>query len=55
MLIDEWGSQEAIDNHHSSEMMVKLAELREKFDLHMRAERMTGMEENKEDKKILRK
>lgn len=52
MLIDEWESQEAIDIHHSSEMMVKLAELREKYDLHMRAERMTGMEENKEDEKF---
>lgn len=54
MLIDEWENQEAIDIHHSSEMMIKLAELRDKYDLHMRAERMTGLEDNKEDEKFLR-
>lgn len=39
LLIDSWSSQEAIDVHHASPMMRSLARLREKYDLHMRAER----------------
>ena len=39
LLIDAWTSQEAIDAHHASSMMLELAGLREKYDLHMKAER----------------
>ena len=39
LLIDAWESQEAIDAHHASPMMKTLAELREKYDLHMSVER----------------
>ncbi len=39
LLIDSWEDQEAIDRHHDSPMMDKIAELREKYDLHMRVER----------------
>lgn len=39
LLIDSWESQAAIDLHHNSPMMKKIIELREKYDLHMRAER----------------
>ena len=39
LLIDSWRDQEALDIHHASPMMKELAELREKYDLHMRAER----------------
>lgn len=39
LLIDRWTSQAAIDFHHASPMMKTIAELREKFDLHMRVER----------------
>ena len=39
LLIDIWKDQAAIDLHHASPMMAKIAELREKYDLHMRAER----------------
>ena len=39
LLIDSWESQEAIDKHHSSPMMDKIAELRNKYDLHMQVER----------------
>lgn len=38
LLIDSWTDQNAIDAHHASPMMAQLAELREKYDLHMRAE-----------------
>lgn len=39
MLIDSWADQAALDAHHASPMMAAIAELREKYDLHMRAER----------------
>lgn len=39
LLIDSWVNQEVIDIHHASPMMDDLARLREKYDLHMRAER----------------
>lgn len=42
LLIDSWTDQAAIDAHHASDMMARLAALREKYDLHMRAERFTG-------------
>ncbi len=39
LLIDQWRDQAAIDAHHASPMMGKIAALREKYDLHMKAER----------------
>lgn len=39
LLIDQWRDQDAIDAHHASPMMSKLAELREKYDLHMQVRR----------------
>ena len=39
LLIDAWRDQEALDVHHASPMMAKIAELRDKYDLHMKAER----------------
>ena len=39
LLIDAWESQEAIDAHHASPMMAIIAELRDKYDLHMKVER----------------
>ena len=56
LLMDQWENQEAIDAHHASEMMQTLAELRNKYDLHMTAERYT--EDNtmpESDQKFLRK
>ena len=35
----EAGNQQALDQHHASPMMEKIVRLREKYDLHMRAER----------------
>lgn len=45
LLIDEWEDQEAIDRHHASPMMQTIAELRDKYDLHMRVERFTSDDE----------
>ncbi|WP_130836506.1 putative quinol monooxygenase [Lachnoclostridium sp. Marseille-P6806] len=39
LLIDSWRDQNALDAHHASPMMERLAGLREKYDLHMRVER----------------
>ncbi len=39
LLIDSWKDQQAIDVHHASPMMGKIAALREKYDLHMKVER----------------
>lgn len=39
LLIDIWKDQQALDRHHASPMMEKIARLREKYGLHMRAER----------------
>ena len=54
LLIDSWANQAAIDAHHASPMMKQLAALREKYDLHMRAERYVS-EAFGEDEKYIRK
>lgn len=54
LLIDSWTNQVAIDAHHASPMMKRLADLREKYDLHMTAERYVS-DEYEADEKYLRK
>ncbi len=54
LLIDSWRDQKAIDAHHASPMMVRLAVLREKYDLHMTAERFVT-EEMGSDEQYIRK
>ncbi|MBQ5542244.1 MAG: antibiotic biosynthesis monooxygenase [Erysipelotrichales bacterium] len=54
LLVDSWRDEEAIDVHHASPMMAKLAALREKYDLHMKAERFLS-DERKTDERFLRK
>ena len=39
LLIDMWKDQKSLDLHHASPMMKTIAELREKYDLHMKVER----------------
>ena len=50
LLIDQWRDQEALDAHHASSKMEKIAFLREKYDLHMDVERYesddAGLPEN---------
>lgn len=57
LLIDSWKGQEAIDRHHASPMMERIAELREKYDLHMRVERYLSDEEriSEKDRAYIRK
>ena len=54
LLIDSWTDQAAIDAHHASPMMKQLAELREKYDLHMTIERFVS-DEYKADHRFIRK
>lgn len=57
LLIDSWKDQHSLDLHHSSPMMAQIFKLREKYDLHMRAERYIsdddGIPDN--DKMFIRK
>ncbi len=39
LLIDSWQDQLSLDKHHASPMMAEIAELRNKYDLHMKVER----------------
>lgn len=55
LLIDSWRDQAAIDAHHASPMMKTIASLREKYDLHMTAERFIDAGENAADEKFIRK
>ena len=43
LLIDRWRDQEALDIHHKSPMMGKIAELRDKYKLRLRVERFIDM------------
>ena len=56
LLIDSWKNQQALDIHHASEMMGKIAELREKYNLTMRAERFASDESGmlEHDRKFIR-
>ena len=38
LLIDRWKDKKALDIHHKSEMMKEIAELRDKYHLHMKVE-----------------
>lgn len=44
LLIDSWENQEALDIHHSTPMMKKIIELREKYGLSMKVERFVSDE-----------
>ena len=55
MLIDSWENQAAIDRHHVSTMMAKLAKLRDKYDLHMKVERYVSQGEPTADERFIRK
>ena len=54
LLIASCEGQEAIDIHHASPMMATLAALRDKYDLHMTADRYTDLEAYEADQKFLR-
>ncbi len=47
LLIDKWKSKEALDIHHKSEMMKKIADLRSKYHLSMKVEKFKSLKEVK--------
>lgn len=55
LLIDSWENQEALDEHHKSDTMNKIMELRNKYDLHMKVERYSLEENNDKDNKYIKK
>ena len=56
LLIDSWENQESIDLHHASPMMKTIADLREKYDLHMTIERFVSDDKIPEqDKAFIRR
>lgn len=55
LLVDSWSDKAAIDAHHASPMMKQIADLREKYDLHVRAERYVSIDAPGSDEKYLRK
>lgn len=55
LLIDSWDGQAALDRHHASPLMARIAALREKYDLHTRAERFIPSEGEPSDERYLRK
>lgn len=56
LLIDKWQDQRSLDLHHASPMMQTIAELREKYDLHMRVERYVSDEQGvpESDRKFIK-
>ena len=54
LLIDSWENQDSLNEHHKSETMKKIIDLRNKYDLHMKVERYTLEEDNENDKKYIK-
>ena len=54
LLIDSWHDQAAIDAHHASPMMARIAELRDTYDLHMHVERFVTDDAAPDDSKFIR-
>ena len=54
LLIDSWESQEALDLHHASPIMAKIAALREKYDLHMKVEQYVSTDTPESENKFIR-
>ena len=52
LLIDQWRDQAAIDAHHASPMMGRIAALREQYDLHMKVERFVSDEAGMPEKDL---
>ena len=55
LLVDAWRSQAALDAHHATPMMRTIAELRDKYDLHMRVERLVADEASATDSSFVRR
>lgn len=47
LLIDVWSGEDALNKHHKSDLMKKIAELRDKYKLHMKVEQFVRKSEFK--------
>ena len=54
LLIDRWEDQKALDTYHASPIMAEVAALREKYDLHMKAERFIPADMPSGDRSFIR-
>ena len=54
LLVDAWRDQEALDAHHASPMMGKIADLRDKYDLHMSVQRFVEVDQSAGDEGFVR-
>jgi quinol monooxygenase YgiN len=54
LLVDRWRDQESLDAHHASPMMQKIAELRERYDLHMEVHRYADLDAPESDNAFIR-
>lgn len=55
LLVDRWRDQAALDAHHVSPMMARIAELRDKHDLRMKVERFADLGDSGGDMQFIRK
>ena len=55
LLVDSWEDQPALDAHHESPLMQKIAQLRDKYDLHMRVERLKTDDNPPNDEQYIRR
>lgn len=55
LLIDQWKDHKVLDAQHASKMMKQIAQLRDKYDLHMRVERMETIDNLASDHVFIRK
>ncbi|MDD4851027.1 MAG: antibiotic biosynthesis monooxygenase [Gemmiger sp.] len=57
LLIDRWKDQQSLDIHHALPLMAQIAQLREKYDLHMSVERYRSddVSSSAQDEKYIRK
>ncbi len=49
MLIDRWTNQEALDLHHKSEMMKKIADLRKKYHLSIKVDKLRELDKEENE------
>ncbi len=54
LLIDSWENQSALDEHHKSDTMNKIIDLRNKYDLHMKVERYKLEDDVEDDRKYIK-
>lgn len=55
LLIDSWEDQEALDRHHQSDIMTRIMNLRNKYDLHMKVEKFVLDDGDRRDDRFIRK